>query len=127
MLKMSQDPLELFFSSVRNSLGFNNNPTVAQFHGAYKKLCAGALLKTGVGSNCLWVENMEILSMPETQGATQQEKNESKCMIPDFEYGFDFENVTYKSDILTYIAGNTQCKLLEKVDCNTCSDFINRE
>ena len=60
--KMSQDSLELFISSVTLCCGSNNNPSVSQFKGAYKKLCAGALLKTGVGANCLW-SGKELLDM----------------------------------------------------------------
>uniref|UniRef100_A0AAV2LW01 Transposable element P transposase-like RNase H C-terminal domain-containing protein n=1 Tax=Knipowitschia caucasica TaxID=637954 RepID=A0AAV2LW01_KNICA len=36
--KLSQDHLELFFSSVRARGGFNNNPTTTQFTAAYKRL-----------------------------------------------------------------------------------------
>ena len=62
IFKMSQDMLELFFGCIRLCCGFNNNPSVSQFKGAYKKLCAGVLLKTGVGANCLW-SGEELLDM----------------------------------------------------------------
>uniref|UniRef100_A0A8C6V1W2 THAP-type domain-containing protein n=1 Tax=Neogobius melanostomus TaxID=47308 RepID=A0A8C6V1W2_9GOBI len=38
--KLSQDHLELFFSSVRARGGFNNNPTTRQFTAAYKRICS---------------------------------------------------------------------------------------
>ena len=40
--KFSQDPLETLFSTIRASLGFNNNPTVIQFTAAFKKILLGA-------------------------------------------------------------------------------------
>ena len=118
---MSQDPLELFFGCVRSSLGFNNNPTVVQFQGAYKKLCAGALLKTGEGANCLWAENMGILVRPVSDSScskVKEGKKSSEAVLSQY------ENQEYKSDILTYIAGNAQRKILEKVDCDNCFSFI---
>ena len=36
--KLSQDHLELFFSTIRARGGFNNNPTATQFKAAYKRL-----------------------------------------------------------------------------------------
>ena len=36
--KLSQDHLELFFSTIRAKGGFNNNPTATQFKAAYKRL-----------------------------------------------------------------------------------------
>ena len=36
--KLSQDPLENFFSSIRMSCGFNNNPTTVQFRAAFETL-----------------------------------------------------------------------------------------
>ena len=36
--KFSQDPLENMFSTIRGSLGYNNNPTVAQVCTFYEKL-----------------------------------------------------------------------------------------
>ena len=117
---MSQDPLELFFGCVRHKLGYNNNPTVPQFQGAYKGLCAGALLKTGVGGNCLWMENMDLL----TSSIVESQNSVKSSLCEDV---LHYENLAYKIDILTYIAGNTQCILLQKVDCDSCSNYIQRE
>ena len=60
---MSQDPLELFFSSIQSGLGHNENPTVHQFKRVYTKLGAGSLVKAGVGANCVWNEEMSMLSI----------------------------------------------------------------
>lgn len=41
--KLSQDPLENFFSSIRMSCGYNNNPTTVQFQAAFKTLLCNSL------------------------------------------------------------------------------------
>jgi len=41
--KLSQDPLENFFSSIRMSCGFNNNPTTVQFRAAFETLLCNSL------------------------------------------------------------------------------------
>ena len=58
--KLSQDHLELFFSSVRTRGGFNNNPTARQFTAAYKRLLVKLQVRTGTG-NCILRDNASIL------------------------------------------------------------------
>ena len=41
--KLSQDPLENFFSSVRMLLGCGNNPTTTQFKAAFESLLCNSL------------------------------------------------------------------------------------
>lgn len=45
--KMSQDHLQLFFSSVRSRGGWNNNPTCRQFTAAYKRLIVRTEIREG--------------------------------------------------------------------------------
>ena len=70
--KMSQDPLEIFFSSIHACLGFNNNQNVVQFQAAYKKLCAGGILKSSIG-NCLWDDDTKILTVKDDQDKDNDE------------------------------------------------------
>ncbi|KAL1277059.1 hypothetical protein QQF64_023732 [Cirrhinus molitorella] len=58
--KLSQDHLELFFSAIRARGGYNNNPNVRQFRGAYKRLLVRHQVKKGTG-NCLLRDNTTIL------------------------------------------------------------------
>ena len=58
--KLSQDPLETFFSSVRACLGANNNPTCLQFIAAVKRLIAGSVNKSDFG-NCIWDDSISLL------------------------------------------------------------------
>ena len=57
--KLSQDHLELFFSSVRTQGGFNNNPTAKQFTAADKLLLVKHQVKTGK-DNCLLEDDANI-------------------------------------------------------------------
>ena len=60
LYKMSQDDLELFFSAVRASRGWSNNPTTCQFITAYKQLLMQHNIKGGRG-NCIAQDETEIL------------------------------------------------------------------
>lgn len=47
-----QDVIELFFGRIRACGGFNNNPNVNQFKGAYRKLLSNIKIDTSELSNC---------------------------------------------------------------------------
>ena len=121
--KMSQDMLELFFCCIRLCCGFNNNPSVSQFKGAYKKLCAGVLLKTGVGANCLW-SGEELLDMTKIT-----EKNEEVHIEVTEEMMEKFgqhEASEYGKEVLTYIAGAVQRYVTQDLDCLECFGFFDK-
>jgi hypothetical protein len=59
--KVSQDHLELFFSSIRSASGWNNNPTARQFTAAYKKLLIRAEIRDGGLGNCILMEQIPVL------------------------------------------------------------------
>ena len=117
VFRMSQDPLELFFGCIRASLGFNNNPTVQQFMGAYKKLCAGALLKTGRGSNCLWDGQLKCLDSLEKH-------------VPDVSENYTdvlanyLEVDDYQDNVLKYMSGAAQRIIANRLDCKDCVMFL---
>ncbi|KAL3246422.1 hypothetical protein MRX96_017884 [Rhipicephalus microplus] len=60
MYKLSQDHIELFFAAIRCKGGWNNNPTVAQFVAAYKRLVVHTEVKGGRG-NCDALDETRIL------------------------------------------------------------------
>ena len=76
---MTQDSLEIFFGSIRASLGFNNNPTVVQFRGAYRQNCAGALLKPGMGANCWLSNDIQVLVVEPNSYADDNCDNQIDC------------------------------------------------
>ena len=89
--RMSQDPLELFFGSIRAGLGHNNNPTVLQFKGVYKQLVAGALLKPGSGTNCLWDE-ISMLEAEDGQGSSISQQTDEPMNIEISEEHLRYEH-----------------------------------
>lgn len=63
MYKISQDHLELIFSSIRSHGGYNNNPTAKQFKSAMKKLIVHSEIKEGKTGNCIPLEDISILNV----------------------------------------------------------------
>ena len=133
VFKMSQDPLELFFGSIRASLGYNNNPTVLQFERAYIKLCAGALIKAGKGSNCLWDDSTTLLcgrdikiSKEDIQKETNDEPKSSSITSLDNMVIHPLGNNELRTDILTYISGNTQRKVSGQIECQNCLKYLRK-
>ena len=119
--KMGQDPLEIFFGSLRASLGFNNNPTVSQFAGAYRKNCSGALLKSGEGANCLWEESVVSLQL-DTEEAGMVDSDPGAVYITALESPLNNE---LRGDILTYVSGNVQRTVASKLTwCNNCFLYL---
>lgn len=49
---LSQDHIEIFFGKLRAKSGFNDNPNVAQFKGAYKRLLLNASVMAPQSTNC---------------------------------------------------------------------------
>ena len=62
--RLSQDPLENFFSSIRMSCGFNNNPTTIQFRAAFESLLCNSLNRKNNG-NCIFDDTITIPSLTE--------------------------------------------------------------
>ena len=128
--RLSQDPLESFFGSVRGALGGNNNPTIPQFKGAYQRLGAGALLKSGKGANVMWDEEMKMLKL-QAKNYNQIEKDK---IIRDLWLDKDLAeelrglNLEFQSDyigqVMTYMSGAAQRKVSDKVDCENCVQFL---
>lgn len=54
-----QDVIETFFGKIRSRCGFNNNPNVDQFKGAYRTLLANLETISSDKSNCRIVEALD--------------------------------------------------------------------
>ena len=117
------------FSSVRSSLGSNNNPTVNQFKCALRKIVLGATLTSSLNQNCTIQDNTSIL-LP-----VDQSSNNSY-----FEEQFDLEELedspseiyieslnhksVYRSSVINYIAGFIQRKISRKEQCVFCKLYL---
>lgn len=60
-----QDVIETFFGKIRSRCGFNNNPNVDQFKGAYRMLLANLEIISSNKSNCRIVEALDS-DLPDT-------------------------------------------------------------
>lgn len=108
--KMSQDHLELFFSSIRARGEFNNNPTCKQFEAAYKRLLVHVEIKSSTSTNCLAQDETSILCV---SSATKTFNCSDLIHNSEFEFDFDInheamlfvKNSRYITDVVKYMAG----------------------
>ena len=133
--KLSQDHLELFFGSIRSSLGRNNNPTLMQFKAAYKKLLLPVELIHSDKGNCIPIQNISVLHFtgsPINRINKHSEKN-PKPIIKDVEpdssfndhtYNFNFTNSELKIQIISYICGYVVRFLRSKIKCTVCIENL---
>ncbi|KAI4802042.1 hypothetical protein KUCAC02_019901 [Chaenocephalus aceratus] len=127
--KLSEDHLELFFSAIRARGGYNNNPNVRQFRGAYTRLLVRHQVKKGTG-NCLLSDNTIILdstpaniNMARRLGIEPVEEivteDDTLANLPDVKYLSE-----YKEAAISYIAGFIVKQIEQKVTCMPCSHAL---
>ena len=100
--KLSQDPLENFFNSIRASLGYNNNPTVYQFLAAFRRLLAGAMNKSEYG-NCVWDDTISLLVQQPLTAVAVEEIEDEYDLHDDLDLELREKN-QYKNFILNFAA-----------------------
>ena len=121
--KTSQDHVELFFSNVRGSLGWNNNPTTSEFTSAVKKILLGASFSS-IFSNCTLQDDTSVLMLPpKLQDSLDEIKfefmqEEEVIMWPD---SHEHE---YVNDIIVYVSGFIQRRILKHEKCESCKNFL---
>lgn len=132
--KVSQDHLELFFSSIRSRSGWNNNPTARQFTASYKRLLLRAELRHGGMGNCIPLEQIGILTCSSTPTKTLPEhKINMSCpqlmeslaeetldrFFRDYEYLSETLS-QYSEEVVIYIAGFVAQHLQKVLKCEEC-------
>jgi hypothetical protein len=110
--KMSQDPLENFFSSVRMSCGNNNNPTAIQFRSAFQSLLCGSLNKNDNG-NAIFEDTLPVIELSSV--CLDWNCNLDKLISNDNQF---VENV------IIYISGFIMRTLMKKEKCLYCYTFL---
>jgi DNA transposase THAP9 len=110
--KLSQDPLENFFSSIRMSCGSGNTPTSVQFKAAFQSLLCKTLNKKDDG-NCLFEENLPVLELAEVS----------------LDLNMNFENIViheskFVNNVLVYIAGFIMRTMIKKENCTFCYTYM---
>ncbi|KAF2885084.1 hypothetical protein ILUMI_21087 [Ignelater luminosus] len=122
--KLSQDPLETFFSVIRSHGGFNNNPNAKQFESAFKR----ALLKNEISSssfsNCL-TDGLNILHVTSRKKNIKDllvdTENVCKEILSEHDYLKTSWTLTpYVLNVVNYIAGFIVYKLKKKLFCTIC-------
>ena len=116
--KLCQDPLEIFFGSLRASLGHKNNPNVLQFQGAYKRLLCGCFNKTEFG-NCQWDDSTSIL-VQEPSVAVCIENVDEQFKVSMVEPPIMSATDEFKGNILIYTAGYIQRRIQATSGCDEC-------
>lgn len=135
MYKLSQDHIELFFAAIRCKGGWNNNPTVAQFVAAYKRLVVHTEVKGGRG-NCDALDHTRILYVSSGIGAhdeldmTVSKQNGGGNLQHDPEVSEESELEReaerlpslspYVGNITGYIAGFVCLMVRRRIPCATC-------
>lgn len=139
--KLNQDHLELFFSSIRLSLGYNNNPSVRQFIAAYKKLIIRSEIREhGIG-NCVPLQSINILNISSTKcnpdleinlttdGRAEDVRNthndnfltlEDESFLLENEYILNYTLSNFTEHVVKYIAGFVVFKLNKTIKCQHC-------
>lgn len=141
MYKLNQDHVELFFSSLRSRLGYNNNPTVRQLQASYKQLLIHCQIREGGIGNCLPLEIIEILNCPPVQPRTPLESINSSTErsimldnIQDESDGFNEQAFLLDHDyllspsslsiycrkVVEYVAGFIVFRLQKALQCLDC-------
>ncbi|VEN48280.1 unnamed protein product [Callosobruchus maculatus] len=137
LYKITQDHLELFFSSIRSRGGWNNNPTARQFLAAYKRLLVRAEIREGGMGNCIPLDQIPILSSSTKNVRSEDVINSSlsnHSLIDINEPSDDLETIwkdhdyimnapvisECSSQIVQYIAGYVSHQLQKTIKCETC-------
>lgn len=140
LYKISQDHLELYFSSIRSRGGWNNNPTARQFAAAYKWLTVRAEVRQGGVGNCIPLEEIPILTESSRLKSPEENLNftsphllhEEVLVPPPLESIWGDHDYIMNTDVLSncslqiiiYIAGFVTYQLKKSIQCEHCIQAI---
>ena len=125
--KLSQDHLEMYFSSVRQRGGWNNNPSALQFCSAFRSLLghAGVSITGSAKSNCVPQDTTSLLSVvvetdPDPDVIVPAITFESA--LCDHTYSVSKPGLsTFVEGVVEYIAGWVVRAVSKKISCNRCA------
>ena len=128
--KMSQDHVEMFFSTVRRRGGWNNNPTALQFAIAYRSILSrvGAVPSDN-GSVHVSVCNDVPEAIPSISQDWSTSPDASDNVI-DSTGAIEVDEMAlptlseFVEDVCAYIAGFVIRRLLPKVKCSDCQKLL---
>lgn len=131
--QFSQDHLETFFSLIRSSLGWNNNPNQIQFMAAYRKLLVCMPHLSARSGNCI-INSTDVLTVPSTQKKLQQSSQPSFTQVETVEIDFaefygllDVEIEPYDQHKRAIIASTVENNIIKQIKMrskSTCQDCL---
>lgn len=128
--KLSQDNLKTIFSLVRGSGGSNDNPNCVQFKRAMKGILMHNELKVTVHGNCI-SDNTAMGSISKSCTTAPKKIDEVVLYVDendDIDEDDDADTVAsltdYVDDVVTYVAGFVERKMMSKLNCANCQTTI---
>lgn len=126
--RFSQDHLELLFSSIRASGGWNNNPTAGQFQGIFCHLMVRCGVSPSTSGNVTEQNDTMSLSaveMSSTLAAAEESEDRPSpfvnisALVCDHSYlSTCFGSLVHNA--LVYISGFVVRQILRKLSCDVC-------
>lgn len=118
--KLSQDHLELFFATIRNRTGNNNNPTALEFRSAYRKCLIANVLPSSRG-NCQ-VDGTETLLLSSSDKRQQGPTADTSQDDADATWVVGYKPLSeFAESIVQYIAGNVAVQFAKDAKCPDCA------
>lgn len=134
---LQQDMLEMFFGRIRSKNGFNNNPNVMQFKGAFRKLLCNIKIEAPESGNCrVFERSLPVdylysnvftvsskrpkIAFEEIEETYEQQKNnilDTVFNVDRIEVNDPLLESTTKYRI-AYVAKEIEEKLLSRYECN---------
>lgn len=130
---------------IRSRGGYNNNPSAKQFKAAYKQLLVRHEIASSENANCISLSKINILSVG-SQGKSKNNfvqninHDNDRRLSDDLQIIDNSEAATsdhayskipsskilseYVEDVVAYISGFVQRKLISAIKCEECSDAL---
>lgn len=117
----SQDHLETYFSLIRGSLGWNNNPNDIQFKAAYKKLLVCMPYASARKGNCI-MNSTNLLNVSSVQKPVQQPEplqfhsvREVEIDEIEFHYLLNSEIEPYEEHMRAFLASTVEGNIVKNI------------
>lgn len=131
----SQDHLETYFSLIRSSLGWNNNPNEIQFMAAYRKLLVCMPHLSARRSNCI-ISSSNILTISSAHQPTQEPSQAPsldqvtaiEIGVEEFRSLLEAEIDPYDQHMRAFIASSVEESIIKKISIRSvsaCQDCLN--
>ncbi|KAH7940710.1 hypothetical protein HPB49_003747 [Dermacentor silvarum] len=139
--RLNQDPLEMYFSCIRQRGGWNNNLSASQFRHAYRKTLVHAVVACSMNANA--TPQLEGICLPRSQAhangffTAQSDDEGNACMSTHCSTGQPTATLTeavinhdyfalseYSGEVVQYIGGFVVRSLTKKLSCAECAALL---